>query len=62
MFIVGYLVGTLIFAIIYGGVRIILDNIELNQRFDKYEKDFNELGKRMVEEREEVRKKLSKTT
>lgn len=62
MFIVGYLVGTLIFAIVYGGAKLILDNIELNQRFEKYEKEMDELGKRMVEEREEVRKNFQKNT
>lgn len=62
MFIVGHLVGTLIFAIVYGGAKLILDNIELNQRFEKYEKEMDELGKRMVEEREEVRKNFQKNT
>jgi hypothetical protein len=62
MFLVGYLIGVFIFAIIYGGAKLILDNIELNQRFKEYERREDEMMKRFVEERKEIHEKLSKTT
>lgn len=62
MFLVGYLIGVFIFAIIYGGTKFILDDIELNQRIKEYERREDEMMKRFVEERKEIREKLSKTT
>jgi hypothetical protein len=62
MFLIGYLIGVFIFAVIYGGAKLILDNIELNQRFKEYERREDEMMKRFVEERKEIHEKLSKTT
>jgi hypothetical protein len=62
MFLIGYLIGVFIFAVIYGGAKLILDNIELNQRFKEYERREDEMMKRFVEERKEVHEKLSKNT
>jgi hypothetical protein len=62
MFLIGYLIGVFIFAVIYGGAKLILDNIELNQRFKEYERREDEMMKKFVEERKEVHEKLSKTT
>ena len=62
MFLIGYLIGVFIFAIIYGGAKLILDNIELNQRFKEYERREDEMMKRFVKERKEIHEKLSKTT
>ena len=62
MFLIGYLIGVFIFAVIYGGAKLILDNIELNQRFKEYERREDEMMKRFVKERKEIHEKLSKTT
>ena len=62
MFLIGYLIGVFIFAIIYGGAKLILDNIELNRRFEEYEKKQDEVAKIMVEERKEVSRKTFKKT
>jgi hypothetical protein len=62
MFLIGYLIGVFIFAVIYGGAKLILDNIELNQRFKEYERREDEMMKKFVEERKEIHEKLSKTT